>query len=185
MQKFEQILSVAHDEGVQTTPYETKELSIIPMCSWYDFSFGIPNPTIRQAWQDFKRCKWSVNLAELTNYFLKMNEAHLCNSSSAIISFSHFLPDPSLIPVNVPKIVRSLLPVFGAHKLGEQVTKLKPDLHIYGHSHLNRSLYIDGINFINNAFGYPQESHICRKRLLSVYENNTLISEFKKWPFKK
>ncbi|MCH2022183.1 MAG: metallophosphoesterase [Saprospiraceae bacterium] len=171
MEKFNMVLELAHDKGVQTTPYHNEKLSIIPMFSWYDFSFGIPNPTIRRAWQDFKRCKWPTNLEETTNHFLKLNEKHISNQNDTIISFSHFLPSPTLIPLNVPKIVRSLLPVLGSFKLGEQVTKLKPNLHIYGHSHLNRSMYKDGISYINNAYGYPQESHISRKKLLMVYEN--------------
>jgi hypothetical protein len=43
-------------------------------------------------------------------------------------------------------------------------------MHVYGHSHINRRVEIDGVSYINNAFGYPSETAITSKRLLCIHE---------------
>lgn len=182
LEKFHQLLVLAENLGVQTTPFVSPELSIVPIFSWYDYSFGKPSLTIQRAWVDFKACKWTMEEEALTNYFLELNEPNLNPTSEAIISFSHFVPSVDLIPSRVPKIVKALLPVFGSNKIETQLQKLGTDLHIYGHSHLNRSIKKDGIWYLNNAFGYPHEAHICRKVLMSVYENGMVVKGIKQWP---
>lgn len=182
LQKFHQLLELAHKTGVQTSPYTSADLAIVPIFSWYDFSFGQPSVAIRRAWVDFKACQWTMQEAALTQYFLDLNVPHLEQKSKEIISFSHFVPSATLIPTKVPKVVRSLLPVFGSDKIEQQLKLLQPDLHIYGHSHLNRSVEKDGIWYLNNAFGYPHEAHICRKKLMLVYENGAVVKGIKQWP---
>lgn len=46
-----------------------------------------------------------------------------------------------------------------------------PDIHVYGHSHINRNVRIDGIRYINNALGYPQESAIAARRLIETVDD--------------
>jgi predicted phosphodiesterase len=53
--------------------------------------------------------------------------------------------------------------------LDTQLRQLGSTLHIYGHSHVNRRIDIDGITYINNAFGYPQETRITAKQLLCIH----------------
>lgn len=182
MLKFQKVLELVQEEGVQISPFITDDLAIVPLFSWYDFSFGQPTPTIQRAWMDFKACKWLEPLEEIANAFFKMNEAHLHPKSKEIISFAHFLSNPVLIPDRVPPLVKSLIPVFGSKRIEEQLHILKPTLHIYGHSHLNRSAVFNGIWYLNNAFGYPHESHICRKYLVCVYENEKIITHIPQWP---
>lgn len=43
-------------------------------------------------------------------------------------------------------------------------------MHVYGHSHINRRARIDGVTYINNAFGYPGEGGISAKQLLCIDE---------------
>jgi Icc-related predicted phosphoesterase len=43
---------------------------------------------------------------------------------------------PSLIPLNR----RQVYPVLGSVNLGEQLKQLQPDIHVYGHSHVNQSI---------------------------------------------
>jgi hypothetical protein len=31
---------------------------------------------------------------------------------------------------------------------------------------------LDGVDYVNNAFGYPHEERISRKRLLEVYDHS-------------
>ncbi|CAA6808310.1 MAG: Metallophosphoesterase [uncultured Aureispira sp.] len=182
LDKFHQLLELAETLGVQTSPFVSPELSIVPIFSWYDYSFGKPSLTIQRAWADFKACKWPMEVDALTDYFLALNEPHLHQTSESIISFSHFVPNMDLIPSRVPKIVKALLPVFGSTKIETQLQALGTDMHVYGHSHLNRSVEKNGIWYLNNAFGYPQEAQICRKVLMCVYENGALVKGIKQWP---
>ena len=87
-----------------------------------------------------------------------------------VISFSHFLPRTDIMPSFISDNVKRLFPVFGSHKIEEQIKKLKASIHIYGHSHLNLQVKKGDRTYINNAFGYPHEKGISQKRIISVYE---------------
>lgn len=41
---------------------------------------------------------------------------------------------------------------------------------VYGHSHINRQVFKDNTMYINNAFGYPDETQITAKELKCVFE---------------
>ena len=71
----------------------------------------------------------------------------------------------------MPSKHRVLDPVLGSTRLEEQLRRLAPDIHVYGHSHINRNVRIDGIRYINNALGYPQESAIAARRLIEIVDD--------------
>jgi Icc-related predicted phosphoesterase len=75
-----------------------------------------------------------------------------------------------LMPKFIPMNRRELYPVLGSASLDRRLRELGSIMHVYGHSHVNRSMKIDGVTYVNNAFGYPQETHIAAKRLLCIYE---------------
>ena len=182
LDKFYYLLERLETMGVQTTTWQSSELAIVPLWSWYDYTFGQPSATIKRAWMDFKRCQWSIDMPALTNYFLERNDCSLANAQVPIISFSHFMPYADLMPPQPPKVVAALMPVFGSEQLGAQVTALGSSLHIYGHSHLNRSVQRGKTWFLNNSFGYPHEAYICRKVLLPVYQNGQVVTGIEQWP---
>lgn len=172
IEKFGAIAKLCKEEGVKQSAQEFGELTIVPMFSWYDFSFGEPDRHLRRAWRDFKSCVWPADLpdvAAVNQHFLSMNERVLGIRNSKVISFSHFLPRIDVMSKSIPMERRHVYPVLGSVALGEQVKKLKPDIHIYGHSHVNQSIKIDEICYINNAFAYPREQKIARKQLHCVY----------------
>lgn len=72
------------------------------------------------------------------------------------------------MPSRIPHERRRVYPVLGSVGLGEQVKQLQPDIHIYGHSHVNQSIELDNIRYVNNAFAYPKEERIARKQLHCV-----------------
>ncbi len=174
-QKMQQLYHLAQQEGILTTALTIDELYITPLQSWYDFSFGRPSSTIQRAWQDFKYCQWEESLEELTTKLIDQNAASLRTTKKQVISFSHFLPTATLLPTQVPAIVKALLPVMGTQLLLPQIQQLESTMHIYGHSHLNRKVGIGNTIYINNAFGYPKEQHISRKRLLCIYEDGQFL----------
>ena len=71
---------------------------------------------------------------------------------------------------NLLSSLRYLFPVLGSVLIEEQIRQLKPQIHVYGHSHVNCQMDIKGIKYINNAFGYPYEQRITNKELLCIYE---------------
>lgn len=169
--KFDLVLDLAKACGVTTEPFHRLGLSIVPLFSWYDFTFGEPNTDLRSAWMDFRACDWSEGYDEqsVNKYFLEKNLQSLQIENKFVISFSHFLPDINLMPSYIPKSLRYLYPVLGSTKLGLQLSQLKPDIHLYGHSHVNRDVVMDGVRYVNNAFAYPSESRISRKQLVCLY----------------
>ncbi len=171
LQKFAEVQALAQEHGLLTTPWHEGELSIVPLLSWYDFSFGQPSQQLREAWMDFQACEWPQgwNESHINHHFLTSNEAHLSIRNSTVISFSHFMPRTDIFPKTMSNIRELILPVMGSLALERQIRQLQPTMHVYGHSHLNRHLRLDGITYINNAFAYPSEAHIAAKQLRKIY----------------
>lgn len=169
--KFDFINTLARDHGITIEPRSFGALSIIPLQGWYDYSFGEPSRELLEQWADYRACIWKDNYTEkeVTEYFVNMNEQHLDITNDHIITFSHFLPRIDLMPGFIPPKRRFIYPALGSQLIEQQIRKIKPNIHIYGHSHVNRNIRLEGIQYINNAFGYPREANISRKKLLHVY----------------
>ncbi len=176
MVKFDRVMKLAREHGIQTDPWQDEAISIVPMLGWYDYSFGLPGDQLKESWFDFYACRWprGWDLSAITDHFLRQNAQVLEARDKPVVSFSHFLPRIDVMPEAIPASYRYLYPVLGSNALGEQVRRLRPDLHVYGHSHVNRRVAIDGIEYLNNAFGYPSESGMTRRRLVCVYDDQAL-----------
>ncbi|MFT4929166.1 MAG: putative phosphodiesterase [Phenylobacterium sp.] len=176
IEKYKLLARVAIDNGVSMQPLHVGALSIVPLLSWYDFSFGQPGDQLKATWMDFRACSWpdDMQVGDITRYFLDQNTEHLSyqrpSANHTLISFSHFLPRIDLMPPFIPQMYRYIYPALGSDLLEKQIRVLKPDIHVYGHSHLNRNVVVDGIQYINNAFGYPSEDRIASKRLMCIYD---------------
>mgnify|MGYP002395477484 CR=1 FL=1 len=177
LKKYHAVQALCGDLLVRTSPWQCSGLSIVPLLGWYDFSFGQPCRLLRRAWRDFRACRWPDKLADeksLTDYFLGCNESRLdavANTvANTVISFSHFLPTLAVMPQRIPAKKRQVYPVLGSVRLGEQLSRLKPDIHVYGHSHVNQSITLGDTRYINNAFAYPTEGNISRKGLHCIWE---------------
>lgn len=172
--KFEMIRDLANEYNIRMTPHHYGSLSIVPLLSWYDYSFGLPCEKLLKAWMDFHVCDWPNNMQanDISHYFLSLNQPVLSVQNDVVISFSHFMPRIDLMPSGMPQRFKYLYPIMGSAALDEQIRTIQSTkhLHIYGHSHLNRQVVLEGIEYTNNAFGYPSESHISQKQLRQIYE---------------
>ncbi|PTV59195.1 metallophosphoesterase family protein [Acinetobacter seifertii] len=159
LEKFYWVLKVATELGVITERVTLNGIDIVPLYSWYDYSFAPLNEQLEESWSDFRLCHWSMSTIDLAAHFHKMNEVTLREVVECKwrISVSHFMPWIELLPDYIPKHLDYLWPVLGSTMLGEQVEQLRPDIHIYGHSHVNTKTMRNGIKYVNNAFGYPNE----------------------------
>ena len=175
IEKYQKTCELAMNCDISMQTYHSNSLSIVPLLSWYDFSFGQPSSQLEETWMDFRSCSWpeGFQMSDVTNYFLNKNKTFLKTTNQTMISFSHFLPRIDLMPIFIPPSLRYLYPVLGTVLLEKQIRKLKPQIHVYGHSHVNCQKNIEGIQYINNAFGYPAEKLITNKELLCIYELST------------
>lgn len=169
---FDHVRNIARDHGVHIEPYTAGVLTIIPLNGWYDYSFGMPSEELSMMWMDYVACSWPEGCDEksITRRFTDMNREALSIRNNRVITFSHFMPRIDLMPSIIPEKRRFLYPVLGTTILETQIRTIGPRIHIYGHTHVNRRIERDGILYVNNAFGYPREKRITRKRLFQVME---------------
>lgn len=158
MAKFWRVRALAHSRGVVTGVLRYGRVSIVPLMSWYDGSFGTPSALLTDRWMDYRACRWVGNLAahDICSEFLRMNEAVLDVRNDTVISVSHFVPRADLLPAT-SEVTQLLLPVMGSRRLEAQVRRLNPAIHVYGHSHRRARVQADGITYVNAALGYPRE----------------------------
>ncbi len=150
----------------------TTSISILPLLGWYDYSFGNPSDELMTTWADFFFCKWpeDIGMKQVASRFAAMNEPLVRPPNNRVISFSHFVPRIDVMPDFISERNRVVYPVLGSVLLERQIRQICSDIHVYGHTHVNRRVDIDGTVYINNAFGYPSEARITAKRLLSIHE---------------
>jgi predicted phosphodiesterase len=171
LQKFEDVCAVAEASGASMEPFRERGVSIIPLLGWYDYTFGEPGEELRSMWMDYRACRWPRGYTEkdVAAYFAALNDKHVAQPGDKIITYSHFLPRIDVMPAFITA-GRILYPILGSRHLDRQLRKLNSSIHVYGHSHVNRQVTIDGVAYINNAFGYPAEIGIASKRLVCIHE---------------
>jgi predicted phosphodiesterase len=178
LEKFDDVLRIARLNGISVEEFNSGTLSILPLFGWYDYSFGEPSEELKSSWMDYYACRWPADIGavQIAAHFAGLNAGHLERARSLIdcrkiITFSHFLPRVDLMPSGVSRSVRELYPVLGSTLIEKQLRLLKSNVHVYGHSHFNRSVVLNCVLYINNAFGYPYETRIASKRLLCIHED--------------
>ncbi|MBY0317256.1 MAG: metallophosphoesterase [Reyranella sp.] len=173
LEKFQKVRAVAEECGASTRPQLSPEISIVPLFGWYDYSFGEPGPELKERWADYLACKWppAYGVREITSHFIQMNDSVPTVGSGTVITFSHFLPRIDVMPDRISERNRFLYPILGSSLLDRQIRRIGASIHLYGHSHVNNRTTIDGITYINNAFGYPAEEAFASRRLLCIYDD--------------
>ena len=82
------------------------------------------------------------------NYNDPFVRVDIANSGKIIISFSHFLPRYELLPEKRFLVYPKLPKASGSIYLQKRVATLKPDLHIFGHTHIGWDMTLDGIRYM-------------------------------------
>lgn len=171
IEKFAEVRRVVEHSGGSMSAFHGQDVSVVPLFGWYDYSFGEPCAELCRIWMDFHACRWPDGLQppEIAELFDSLNVEGPSRAGVRVISFSHFMPRIDLMPETAPPSTKMLYPILGTTKLERRIRSLGSDIHVYGHSHLNRYRKIDGVTYINNAFAYPRETRIAAKRLLCVH----------------
>ena len=172
LQKFDDVCAIVESTGASMQAFRERGVSIIPLLTWYDYSFGEPSEELRSMWMDYRACRWPSGYTEkdVAAHFAALNDKHVSVADDTVITYSHFLPRIDLMPGYIPCASKLLYPILGSTRLERQLRRFNPNIHVYGHSHVNRHVHIEGVSYINNAFGYPSETRITSKRLMCIHE---------------
>jgi len=179
VEKFYVILEICKNLGVNILPKEIHGITIIPLYSWYTPTFSSTwngDYNYRKRWLDFRKCNWPVELGNtkdpdvIANFFLDLNKQYIKEYSGDVITFSHFLPHPDLLPPNILLKDKTLPLVVGHKALHQQLLKIKPVVHVYGHTHINGEKVIDGIRYVQHALGHPRERELWYRSFERKYE---------------
>lgn len=180
--KLDHLKSIADELGVKYKPERIGDVWIVPLWSWYHASWdtepdvhgAIP---IEKVMMDFHACHWTqpgVNASgddTLAQLFDDMNgsveyvdamerirEDRLRERGVYVVSFSHFLPHQDLLPEKRFLYYPNLAKAVGSDYLGRRVfEEIRPDAHVYGHTHFTQDTVKDGIRFVQWPLGYPKE----------------------------
>jgi len=150
-------------------------------------------PRVQSAVTDFRACRWPSPLATggtaLAEHFDGLNHAPFGRAAvqaaaacvpaltplrswdearaegARLLSFSHFLPFIELCPEKRFLQYPDLMKAVGSLPLGRRVSALRPDCHVFGHTHFGWDGEIDGIRFVQAALATPRER---RRRMRSL-----------------
>jgi len=139
------------------------------------------------SWMDFRAIKWPQDFVEevkrrdgrfefgagrvstaISELFAAVNEPWLeellpqvagepRERDCVVISYSHYLPRQELFPEKRFLLDGNLHKVSGSCALEAQVRCLRPDAHVFGHTHLTVDLELEGQRYVQWALGTPQE----------------------------
>ena len=182
VQKFEDVLRLCESLGVRTGPdvigAGDHRVCVVPLFSWYTRP-GEGNDSLyrerpiqepsESVWADDYLVKWPrIEGFRPLQYFLDLNARRVSAPYPVSrISFSHFLPRQDLMFAApgeaiyaAPDPARGLFnfsTVAGSTLIDRQVRQLGSRVHIYGHQHRNRRRCHDGVWYVSNCLGYPEE----------------------------
>jgi hypothetical protein len=71
--------------------------------------------------------------------------------------FLHHPPYTELLPEKRMLFSPNLPKMVGSDPLAARLRQMKPDLHVFGHTHLGWDAVVDGIRFVQAPLGYPAE----------------------------
>jgi len=182
IQKFEAVLRLCESMGVHTGPEvigsDGDRVCVVPLFSWYTRPGEGSDSLYRErpieapaesVWADDYLVKWPRTAGfRPVQYFLELNASRVSAQYPADrISFSHFLPRQELMfaaageaHYTAPDPARALFnfsAVAGSTLIDQQVRQLGSRVHVYGHQHRNRRRCYDGVWYVSNCLGYPEE----------------------------
>ena len=185
--KLRELMRICEELGVKTYPAKIgSKLWVVPLWSWYHASWDrepdIPGAyPIEKVMMDFHACDWSsvphLNAAgddSLAIHFDEMNADEYIKALDSIrmdrlsmeaeekgdvfvVSFSHFLPYQTLLPEKRWLFYPNLAKASGSDHLARRIEELKPDCHVYGHTHFTQDHTMEGTRFVQWPLGYPKE----------------------------
>ncbi|HEU4452123.1 MAG TPA: metallophosphoesterase [Longimicrobium sp.] len=158
LRKFSAVLAACEAVGVRTRPARVGGAWVVPLFSWYHASFDVHDEAVTEeleGWTDHYLCRWPEGVERVDRLFLAMNEPHLREYDAPVVSFSHFVPRPDLVPRVEWLRFKGLARVAGTEELEAQVRRLGSAVHVFGHTHIAEDRAIDGVRYVQNYLKAP------------------------------
>jgi predicted phosphohydrolase len=175
--KLRKIEAICQELGVHTSMGVVGGVTIVPLHSWYHAGFDADPDVLDESlapvdkvMMDFHVCKWPEGLTahdgsdSIAKFMDSLNDEALAGTTRCavrrggpVISFSHFLPRPDLLPEKRLLFYPPLPKAAGSLLLGDRVGKLAPDLHVFGHTHYAWAQELGGVRYVQACLAYPRE----------------------------
>ena len=158
LEKFRAVLRVCDQAGVRTAPARVGGAWVVPLFSWYDASFDVRGEGVEEeleAWADRYFTRWPGGGERVDTMFLEMNEPHVRRYDAPVITFSHFVPRPELLPAARYLRFRGLPLVAGSLGIETQIRRIEPRVHVFGHTHIPADRVLEGVRYVQNHFRRP------------------------------
>lgn len=158
MQKFHAVLRLCDQAGVRTSPARIGGVWIVPLFSWYDEEFDVRGEGVHEeleAWSDRYFCRWPGSVLRVDEAFLEMNEPYVRRYDAPVITFSHFVPRPDLLPPVRYLRFKGLPLVAGSPGIEAQIRRIQPRVHVFGHTHIPEDQVIEGVRYVQHYFRRP------------------------------
>ncbi|MBD3557355.1 metallophosphoesterase [Planktothrix sp. FACHB-1355] len=164
--KLKEILGFCENSGIHTKPVRFADVWLVPLLSWYQtekLPEAIEKDETLMLWTDLYFCDWKDIRGCVSDFMSGMNLESISRlKGGKVISFSHFLPRRELLPDMSRIRFKGLEYVSVCPQIQQQIQILDSKIHIFGHTHINCDLMIDGVRYVQNAFGYPREKGLKR-----------------------
>jgi Icc-related predicted phosphoesterase len=155
MEKFQAVLRLCDQVGVRTEPARVGGAWVVPLFSWYHKDFDVSGEGVEEeleAWSDRYFCKWPAGIGRIDEAFLRMNEPRVHPYDAPVVTFSHFVPRPELVPSVRYLRFKGLPLVAGSTELDAQIRRIRPRVHVFGHTHIPADRMINGVRYVQNYF---------------------------------
>jgi predicted phosphodiesterase len=155
LDKFRAVLELCAELGVRTSPARAAGAWVVPLFSWYEAAFDLAGEGVEselEAWSDRYFCRWPDGLPP-SDAFLRMNLPHLRGYDGPVVTFSHFVPRPELVPAVRHLTFRGLPLVAGSVGIERQLRAVGSRVHVFGHTHIPADREIEGVRYVQNHFG--------------------------------
>jgi predicted phosphodiesterase len=155
MEKFEAVLALCASIGVRTAPARVGGAWVVPLFSWYDAAFDVHGEGVEaelEAWSDRYFCRWPDVPGSVDEAFLGLSEARARPYDGPVVTFSHFVPRPELLPPVRSLRFRGLPLVAGSLGIERQLRAAGSCVHVFGHTHIPWDRELDGVRYLHHPF---------------------------------
>ena len=181
--KLAKIDRLCAELGVATRPALVAGCVVAPIASWHHAAWDtepevtgwekIPDHT--RCMSDFYRCAFpglDQETDDVARHFDGLNGAleaevaalRAAHPAAPLVTFSHFVPRLELVPEKRFLYLPTLNKAVGSAFLQRRVDALRPDCHVFGHTHFGWDATVDGVRYLQGCLAYPTE----RERRLST-----------------
>ena len=169
--KFTEIRKVMKNCGVSGAASHGETISIVPLLGWYDYSFGDSQRRTQDRVDGFQDVQMAATFSNARDRLLFHGNEPSADPPSR--QYRHFLltfPSPHRRHAALHTCASSnCLSRIGFRCVGAASPAASFEYSRLRTQPCKSPIEIDGITYINNAFGYPSETRIAAKRLLCIH----------------